>query len=131
MGDGPGRHSRYHRLVTAITLTHERLELRLRVPWTISRGTRHSAENVLVRLRWRAPDGRELEGLGETAPYAYYGELRGTVEACLDEFAGLLGDDPLALDAALERVEARLRHNPGAKAGVDLALHDLVGKLLD
>ena len=113
-----------------ITLTHQRLDLPLAVPWTISRGTRRTAENVLVRLRWTAPDGRDLEGLGEAAPYPYYGELRGTVEACLDTFAELLGDDPFALDATLDAIEARVRHNPGAKAAVDLALHDLLGKVL-
>jgi L-alanine-DL-glutamate epimerase-like enolase superfamily enzyme len=113
-----------------IALSHERLDLPFKNPWTISRGTRRSAENVLVRLAWTAPDGRALEGLGEAAPYAFYGELRGTVEACLDEFAHLLGDDPLAIDEILHRLDARVRHNPGAKAAVDLALHDLQGKLL-
>ena len=114
----------------AIELRHEPLDLPFKSPWTISRGTRRSAENVLVRLRWQSPDGRELEGLGEAAPYAFYGELRGTVEACLDEFAPLLGDDPLALDEIMNRVEARVRHNPGAKAAVDIALHDLIGQQL-
>src|SRR5687767_5203097 len=113
-----------------ITLTHERLDLPFKTPWTIYRGTRRSAENVLVRLTWQAPDGRHLEGLGEAAPYAFYGELRGTVEACLDEFVPLLGDDPLALDAIMLRIESRVRHNTGAKAAVDIALHDLTGKLL-
>ena len=114
----------------AISLTRERLDLPLAVPWTISRGTRPVAENVLVRLRWQAPDGRTLEGLGEAAPYAYYGELRGTVEACLDAFAPQLGDDPFALDATLDALQARVRHNPAARAAIDLALHDLVGKAL-
>ncbi len=113
-----------------ITLTRERLDLTLAGPWTIARGTRRTADNVLVRLRWRAPDGRELEGLGEAAPYPYYGELRGTVEACLDAFAPLLGDDPFALDAVLAACDARVRHNPAAKAAIDLALHDLLGKVL-
>lgn len=112
----------------SIRLTHERLDLPLQHAWTISRGTRRQAENVLVRLRWRGPQGQELEGLGEAAPYAYYGELRGTVETCLDAFADLLGDDPFALDAVLDALEARLRYNPSAKAAVDLALHDLLGK---
>jgi L-alanine-DL-glutamate epimerase-like enolase superfamily enzyme len=117
--------------MAAITLTHERLDLPIAVPWTISRGTRRAAENVLVRLHWTAPDGRALEGLGEAAPYAFYGELRETVEACLDAFAPLLGDDPFALDAVLDALEARVRHNPSAKAALDLALHDLAGKALD
>ena len=73
------------------------------------------AENVLLRLRWRAPDGRDLEGLGEAAPYAYYGELRGTVTAALDAFAPLLGDDPFALDAVLDALDSRLHHHPARK----------------
>jgi L-alanine-DL-glutamate epimerase-like enolase superfamily enzyme len=89
------------------------------------------AENVLVRLTWESPDGRTLEGFGEAAPYAYYGELRGTVDACLEAFSPLLGDDPFALDAVLDALEARLSHNPAARAAVDIALHDLVGKALD
>jgi L-Ala-D/L-Glu epimerase len=113
----------------AITLTHEPLDLPFRSAWTISRGTRTVARNVLVRLRWQAPDGRSYEGLGEAAPYAFYGELRGTVQACLDEFAPLLGDDPFAIQTIVQRLEAHLRHNPSAKAAVDLALHDLVGKV--
>ncbi|HXI16301.1 MAG TPA: dipeptide epimerase [Chloroflexota bacterium] len=114
----------------ALELTHERMDLPFKGAWTISRGTRRAAENVLVRLRWRALDGREVEGLGEAAPYAFYGEIRGTVEACLDEFSGLLGDDPFAIDAIMQRVEARIRHNTAAKAAIDLARHELVGKLL-
>ncbi len=114
-----------------LRLTHQPLDLSLRQPWTISRGTRRLAQNVLVRLHWREPGGREVEGLGEAAPYAYYGELRETVQACLDAFAGLLGDDPFALDAVLDALEGRLRHNPSAKAAVDMALHDLVGKLTE
>jgi L-alanine-DL-glutamate epimerase-like enolase superfamily enzyme len=117
-------------MASPIRLAREPLDLRLSVPWTISRGTRRVAENVLVRLRWTAPDGRDLQGLGEAAPYAYYGELRATVEACLDAFAPLLGDDPFALDVVLDALDAKVKHNPAAKAAVDLALHDLAGKAL-
>ncbi|MSQ43212.1 MAG: dipeptide epimerase [Chloroflexi bacterium] len=116
--------------MTDITLTHEPLDLALAGVWRISRGSRTRAENILVRLSWVDPTGRVWAGLGEAAPYAYYGELRGTVTACLDEFALLLGDDPFAIDAILDRIEGRIRHNTGAKAAVDMALHDLWGKIL-
>ncbi len=119
-----------HRIMTDITLSHEPLDLPLASSWRISRGSRTLAENVLVRISWVDPAGREWAGLGEASPYAYYGELRGTVTACLDEFASLLGDDPFAIDAILDRIEARVRHNTGAKAAVDMALHDLWGKIL-
>lgn len=111
--------------MTDITLTHEPLDLPLSGVWRISRGSRTRAENVLVRLSWVDADGHTWEGHGEAAPYGYYGELRGTVTACLDEFATLLGNDPFAIDAILGRIEARVRHNTGAKAAVDMALHDL------
>ena len=116
--------------MSQITLTHEPLDLPLTSVWRISRGARTHAYNVLVRLQWTDDDGKTWEGLGEAAPYAYYGELRGTVEAALDAFAPLLGDDPFAIDAVMDRIEARVKHNTGAKAAIDMALHDLVGKIL-
>ncbi len=117
-------------IMTDITLTHEPLDLPLSTVWRISRGSRTRAENVLVRLSWVDPAGRVWEGHGEAAPYGYYGELRGTVTACLDEFATLLGDDPFDIGAILGRIESRVRHNTSAKAAVDMALHDLWGKIL-
>ena len=56
-----------------IALSYEPLDLPLAVPFTIARCTRATAHNVLVRLTWTAPDGRQLAGLGEAAPNAYYG----------------------------------------------------------
>ena len=116
--------------MSRILLSHEPLDLPLAAVWRISRGSRTRAENVLVRLHWTDDGGTTHEGLGEAAPYSFYGELRGTVEAALDAFSPLLGDDPFAIDAIMDRVEARVRHNPAAKAAIDLALHDLVGKVL-
>lgn len=117
-------------VMSQITLAHEPLDLPLVSVWRISRGARTHAYNVLVRLNWTDAHGTTWEGLGEAAPYAYYGELRGTVEAALDAFAPLLGDDPFAINAIMDRLEARVRHNTGAKAAIDMALHDLVGKVL-
>lgn len=116
--------------MSQVTLAHEPLDLPLAGTWRISRGARTRAENVLVTLRWTDASGVAYEGLGEAAPYAFYGESRGTVEAALEAFAPLLGDDPFAIDAIMDRIESRLRHNPGAKAAIDMALHDLVGKVV-
>lgn len=103
----------------------ETLDLKLHLPFTIARGTRHFANNVLVRLG----DG-EHTGLGEAAPNAHYGELQGTALAFLQQAATTLDGQfpPIAsLHAALDGV-ARL--NPGAKAAVDMAAYDLLGKRL-
>ncbi|MAG34738.1 MAG: dipeptide epimerase [Dehalococcoidia bacterium] len=110
-------------------LEHEPLDLPLAVPFTIARGSRAVAENVLVRLTWEAPDGRRLVGLGEAAPNAYYGENVATVRAALDAYAPLLGDDPLALEAILARLAHALGKNAAARAALDMALHDLAGQL--
>lgn len=113
-----------------IALTHEALDLPLATPFTIARGTRTVARNVLAHLTWEAPDGRRLVGLGEAAPNAYYGETAETVVAALAAYAPLLGDDPLALEATLGSLPRQLGHNAAARAAIDMALHDLAGQLV-
>jgi L-alanine-DL-glutamate epimerase-like enolase superfamily enzyme len=70
-----------------------------------------------------------VTGSGEGAPIERYGESGESAKAFVDEHAGLLGDDPFAL----EEIGSRLAGIPGeqaAKAALDGALHDLQGKLL-
>jgi L-Ala-D/L-Glu epimerase len=108
-----------------MNLTYEPLRLTLHEPFTISRGTATAAENLIVTL---SSDG--VTGIGEAAPDEHYGEFAGTVEAYLGRLQDVLrGDVPpiTALHALLEEV-ARL--NPAAKAAVDMAAYDLLGKRL-
>ncbi|HTK31839.1 MAG TPA: dipeptide epimerase [Candidatus Saccharimonadaceae bacterium] len=88
-------------------------------------GARLGRANTLVRLEH---DG--LEGLGEASPAHYYGENRALVEAALDTWAPLLGDDPFALDAIDARLDAALQGHGAARAALDMALHDWIGKRL-
>lgn len=111
--------------MTLLRLTHETLELRLREPFRISRGVQTVARPVLAHVS----DG-EFEGEGEAAPSSFYGETGDTVRACLDLFADLLGDSPFALQTIVEQLDARIRLNSAAKAAVECALHDLIGKRL-
>ncbi|MEJ2502813.1 MAG: dipeptide epimerase [Gemmatimonadota bacterium] len=108
-------------------LDYEVLELRSAEPFRIARASDPRARrNVWVRLT----DVDGVEGWGEAAANAFYGETAGTVTAVLPRYATVLeeDDDP----AGLERIEARLeeavRRNPAARAAVSAALHDLVGK---
>ncbi len=64
------------------------LDLTLRSPFRIARGTQHVARNVLVEVAF---DG--LVGLGEAAPSAFYGERRESVQSALPYLAEALGDD--------------------------------------
>lgn len=103
----------------------ERVELELDRPFTIARGTQTTTENVVVRLS----DGDHV-GLGAAAPSAYYGETADTIEAVIPALLDVIPDDPLDLQGARAAMAAAVGRNPAAKAGVEIALHDLAAKRL-
>ena len=104
-------------------LTHRTVTLALREPFSISRSTDETVDSVFIEIEH---DG--LAGYGEASPQEHYGESVESASAFLSEADSLLGDDPFALD----ELEGRLGSVPGehaAKAAVDMALHDLCGKV--
>jgi L-alanine-DL-glutamate epimerase-like enolase superfamily enzyme len=105
----------------------ERVELPLATPFTISRGTQHTAANVVVRV-----DDGEHVGVGAAAPARHYGETAATVEAVLPDLLAVVESvaDPLALDRIDARIDERIEDNPAAKAGVRIACCDLAAKRL-
>jgi L-alanine-DL-glutamate epimerase-like enolase superfamily enzyme len=104
--------------VPPIRLAVEPLDLPLKHAFTIARSSESVSRTAVVRLRW---DG--LEGLGESAPIPRYGESVASVTAGLE--ARDLGDDPYAFERLLDGL------TPAQACGLDVALHDLVGKDLD
>ncbi|MFI5372120.1 MAG: dipeptide epimerase [Candidatus Eisenbacteria bacterium] len=106
-------------------LTRERLDVATRYEFRIAHGARHGHENTLVRLEHLG-----LAGIGEAAPSHYYGESRPLVEAALEAWEPLLGDDPFALDAIDARLDDALEGQMAARAALDMALHDWIGKRL-
>ena len=108
-------------------LNAEKLDLRLRHTFTIARGSEDVSKNVLVRLR----DGR-FEGLGEASPKGYYGQNQAQCLRTLRSIAPFLKDvSAFDIENIMSSLERRLPHAAGARAAVDLALHDLLGKQLD
>jgi L-Ala-D/L-Glu epimerase / N-acetyl-D-glutamate racemase len=110
------------------------LRLPLRDPFRIARAEDdRQATTVIVDV---ATPG--LTGVGEAFPVAYYGETVATVGVvvpALAEALGALNDPPANPDAArgwlahADRVMgAAIGNNWGAKAGLDIALHDLVAR---
>jgi len=73
----------------------------------------------------------EHVGYGEAAPDEYYGENQETVLSCITTFAGNLGDDPFLIEDIMSNLDHLIRLHPAAKAAVDMALYDLVGKMLN
>jgi L-alanine-DL-glutamate epimerase-like enolase superfamily enzyme len=99
------------------------VSLRLAERFVIARESHDTADVAWIEVRH---DG--VSGYGEAAPIDRYGESAESAAAFVEEHAGLLGDDPFAL----EEIGARLAEVPGeqaAKAALDAALHDLCGKL--
>ena len=102
------------------------IDLKLTTPFRISRGVQTVASNALVQIKHNG-----YTGYGEAAPDEFYGENVETVLACIATFAGNLGDDPFLIEDIMNHLDHLIRLNPAAKAAVDMALYDLVGKMLN
>jgi L-alanine-DL-glutamate epimerase-like enolase superfamily enzyme len=101
------------------------VRLHLADTFVIAREASDYADVVHVALRH---DG--VTGYGEAAPVERYRESAVSAKGFVDEHAGLLGDDPFALEEIGERLAA-VPGEQAAKSALDAALHDLQGKLLD
>ena len=102
------------------------IDLKLTTPFRIARAVEYTASNVIVQV-----NHGEYTGYGEAAPSGYYGESRETVLACIAAFAGNLGDDPFIVDDIIQRLDGIIQLNPSAKAAVDMAFYDIIGKMLN
>lgn len=100
--------------------------LRLLRPLRISRSRTTEVENVFVAITMAGK-----VGYGEAAPGPWRGEPVEEVLRYLDGAATLLGDDPFDGQAILSRLDQRLPANRAARSAIDMALTDLVGKLVD
>jgi L-Ala-D/L-Glu epimerase / N-acetyl-D-glutamate racemase len=100
------------------------VRLELAETFVISRESTDFADVVHVALTHEG-----MTGYGEGAPVERYHESPRTAKRFVEEHAGLLGDDPFALEDLGERLAA-IPGEQAAKAAIDGALHDLQGKLL-
>jgi L-alanine-DL-glutamate epimerase-like enolase superfamily enzyme len=108
----------------SLSLSVDVLELPLVHPFTIARNTVNVARTAVFRVRWDPSTGSEQaqEGLGETVPILRYSESVETVLAYFRDHR-LRSDDPYLLD---ELLHAGIP--PAARCGLDIGLHDLIGK---
>jgi len=85
------------------------------------------SHHVLVRLHWN-----NVEGLGEAAPIQYHNETAATVTAVLQMWQkkNILGEDPFAIAEITRRLDKSVSGNASAKAAIEMALHDLCGKIV-
>lgn len=105
------------------------VSLPLREPYRIARAIQDRGEYVVFRLE--TDEG--CCGIGEAAPF--HGESEETqadIVATARQYLApaVLGMEIFDLEAIHDRMDALLPGHLFAKAGIDLALHDLIGKLL-
>jgi L-alanine-DL-glutamate epimerase-like enolase superfamily enzyme len=96
--------------------------LELAETFVISRSARDTEHVVEVELLC---DG--VRGYGEAAPIDRYDESPESALAYVQEHAGILGDDPFAIEETMARLPVR---ELAARSAIDAALHDLQGKLV-
>lgn len=109
-------------------LTFKPEQLYFKRPFKIAHGVRLSTPIVLTQLEHQG-----VVGFGEASMPPYLGETHESVLFFLNKAAVLLSkhQDPFCIDAILKEIDGIAPDNTAAKASVDIALHDLVGKLLN
>ena len=121
-----------------LTLTAETLSLALRDPFRIARSEHNEDSRVTtVMVELRHSDYPDLVGVGEGYPDRFYGETPETMAAVfpllLERLNEPHGFEPSehGLIASGDMLESEIRAHGAAKCAIDVALHDLVGKILD
>jgi L-alanine-DL-glutamate epimerase-like enolase superfamily enzyme len=108
-----------------LRLSFEPYELQLRHTFTVSSYSRKTTPGVQVRIDY---DG--FTGYGEASMPPYLGQSVETVTNFLSKVDLNQFRDPLQLDNILSYIDSLSPGDGAAKAAVDIALHDLVGKLI-
>jgi L-alanine-DL-glutamate epimerase-like enolase superfamily enzyme len=102
------------------------LDLRLRYAWGLSRGTWTTRRNAFVRIE---RDG--TVGMGEAAPIARYEESAEGAAAFIEKARPVLERDLWEYAVRWNELEALTPKEHAAKAALDMALFDWVGKKLN
>lgn len=108
-----------------MTLTFSAYPLRLQHTFTVATCSRTETPDVLVRI---SHDG--IIGFGEASMPPYLGESIESVTAFLSKVDLSQFSDPMMLDDILTYVDGIAPGNCAAKASIDIALHDWIGKAL-
>jgi len=99
--------------------------LQLKHVFTVAVNSRTTTPVVLTEIDY---DG--IVGYGEASMPPYLGESHETATAFLSKVDLGRFSNPFELETILGAIDAIAPGNPAAKASVDIALHDLVGKLM-
>ena len=108
-----------------MTLKFTPFELKLRHAFNLAKYSRTSTPGVQVKIEYEG-----YTGYGEASMPPYLGESIESVTKFLSKVDLSQFNDPFKMEEILAYVDALEPENRAAKASVDIALHDLVGKLI-
>ena len=106
-------------------LRYFRHTLELKHAFNLATSSRTTTSAVIVELE---KDG--VTGYGEASMPPYLGETQDSVAAFLDRIDPVLFEDPYQLEEILPAIDSVAPGNTAAKAAVDIALHDWIGRKL-
>ena len=109
-------------------IKYEVLRVKLNKPFVIAIGTLEYAETIIIKVT--TDEG--LVGYGESSPFSpVTAETIESVPGFLELFKkALIGQNPFELEKIHKIMNDITVGNSSAKAGIDIALHDIIGKKL-
>jgi L-alanine-DL-glutamate epimerase-like enolase superfamily enzyme len=108
-----------------LKLSFEPYNLQLKHVFTLATSSRSTTPVMLIKLEFEG-----LTGYGEASMPPYLGESQESAGKFLAALKLQQFNDPFRMDEILEYVDLSAPGNTAAKASVDIALHDLVGKIM-
>ena len=100
-------------------------ELKLRHAFNLARYSRTTTPDVQVTLEYEG-----IKGYGEASMPPYLGESVESVTTFLNKLDLEQFKDPFCIEDILSYVDSVDENNRAAKASIDIALHDLLGKIM-
>lgn len=113
------------KISSKLKFTFRPYELQLKHVFTLASSSRTTTPVMLTEIEFEG-----VTGYGEASMPPYLGESHATATAFLSKVDLEQFTDPFLVEDILEYVENIMPGNYAAKASVDIALHDLVGKLI-
>ncbi len=107
-------------------LTHKPFNLALKYPFTIAKFSRTSTPLMLIELEHEG-----FTGYGEASMVPYMGESVETANAFLKKLDLNRFSFPFNMEEIINYLDEIEPGQPAIKAAIDIALHDLTGKLLN
>ncbi|MGC9354916.1 MAG: dipeptide epimerase, partial [Mariniphaga sp.] len=108
-----------------LKLTFEPYDLQLKHVFTLANSSRTTTPVVLTKIEFEG-----FTGYGEASMPPYLGESQKTATRFLTALNLGQFHDPFRMEEILEYVDEAAPGNTAAKASVDIALHDLAGKIM-